>query len=92
MSEIKVDKSYLAECEGRLSSLASDVASRRLDIQFSEAKGEVPDKLIEVANQLNEVSSSLASLIQKTKTAVTNTRVQFTEADNSLAKWWGSNG
>ena len=54
--------------------------------------GSVIDGKYEIlaANQLNEIGAALANLIQKTETAITNTRVSFTNTDNAIAQWWSS--
>lgn len=88
--QIKVDTAELEKSERKLSTLSKNIANRRVKVQFPNAKGTVVDNLIIAANQLNEIGAALASLIQKTEIAITNTRVSFTNTDNELAKWWGS--
>lgn len=88
--QIKVDISELEKSERTLSALSKNISSRRVKVQFTNAKGSVADNLIATANQLNEIGAALSSLIQETETAVMNTRVAFTNTDASLAQWWGS--
>ena len=70
--------------------LSKSISNRRVKVQFTNAKGAVADNLTTAANQLNEIGVALASLIQKTETAITNTRVSFTNTDNALAQWLSS--
>ena len=88
--QIKVDTAELEKSERKLSTLSKCISNRRVKVQFTNAKGAVADNLATAANQLNEIGAALASLIQKTETAITNTRVSFTNTDNALAQWWGS--
>ena len=88
--QIKVDTAELEKSERKLSALSKSISNRRVKVQFTNAKGAVADNLATTANQLNEIGAALASLIQKTETAITNTRVSFTKTDNALAQWWGS--
>ena len=88
--QIKVDTAELEKSEKKLSALSKNITNRRIKVQFKNAKGTVADNLITVAEQLNEIGAALAELIKKTETAVTNTRVSFTNTDNILAQWWGS--
>ena len=87
--QIKVDTAELEKSERKLSALSKSISNRRVKVQFTNAKGAVADNLTTAANQLNEIGAALASLIQKTETAITNTRVSFTNTDNALAQWWG---
>lgn len=88
--QIKVDTAELEKSERKLSTLSKSISNRRVKVQFTNAKGAVADNLTTVATQLNEIGAALASLIQKTETAITNTRVSFTNTDNALAQCWGS--
>lgn len=88
--QIKVDTAELEKSERKLSTLSKSIANRRVKVKFTNAKGAVADNLITAADQLNEIGVALTDLIQKTETAITNTRVSFTNADNVLAQWWGS--
>lgn len=88
--QIKVDTAELEKSERKLSTLSKSISNRRVKVQFTNAKGAVADNLTTAANQLNEIGAALASLIQKTETAITNTRVSFTNTDNAFAQWWGS--
>lgn len=88
--QIKVDTAELEKSERKLSALSKSISNRRVKVQFTNAKGAVADNLTTAANQLNEIGAALVSLIQKTETAITNTRVSFTNTDNALAQWWGS--
>ena len=88
--QIKVDTSELEKSERKLSTLSKSIANRRVKVQFTNAKGAVADNLTSAASQLNEIGAALAGLIQKPETAITNTRVSFTNTDNALAQWWGS--
>lgn len=88
--QIKVDTSELEKSERKLSTLSKSIANRRVKVQFTNAKGAVADNLTSAASQLNEIGAALAGLIQKNETAITNTRVSFTNTDNALAQWWGS--
>lgn len=88
--QIKVDTAELEKSERKLSTLSKSISNRRVKVQFTSAKGAVEDNLTIAANQLNEIGAALANLIQKTETAITNTRVSFTNTDNALAQWWSS--
>lgn len=88
--QIKVDTAVLEKSERKLSTLSKNISNRRVKVQFTNAKGAVADNLTTSATQLNEIGAALTSLIQKTETAITNTRVSFTNTDNALAQWWGS--
>lgn len=88
--QITVNTAELETSEKKLQTLSKSVSNRRVKVQFTSAKGAVADNLITAANQLNEIGTALASLIQKTQTAVANTRVLFTGTDEDLAQWWGS--
>ena len=88
--QIKVDTAELEKSERSLATLSRNIANRRVRVQFSSAKGPVADNLVTASNQLNAIGAALASLIQKTENAITNTRVSFTNTDNALAQWWGS--
>lgn len=88
--QIKVDTAELEKSERKLSTLSKSISNRRVKVQFTSAKGAVEDNLTIAANQLNEIGAALANLIQKTETAITNTRVSFTNTDNDLAQWWSS--
>lgn len=88
--QIKVDTAELEKSEKKLSKLSRSIANRRVRVQFTNAKGPVADNLVTAATKLNEIGAALASLIQKTETAITNTRVSFTNTDNALAQWWGT--
>lgn len=88
--QIKVDTAELEKSERKLSTISKSIANRCVRVQFTKAKGSVADNLSTAANQLNGIGAALASLIQKTETAITNTRVSFTNTDNALAQWWGS--
>lgn len=88
--QIKVNTAELEKSERKLSILSKSISNRRVKVQFVDAKGAVVDNLSTAANQLNEIGAALACLIQKTETAITNTRVSFTNTDNTLAQWWGS--
>lgn len=88
--QIKVDTAELEKSERKLSTLSKNISNRCVKVQFTNAKGAVVDNLTTAANQLNEIGAALASLIQKTETAITNTRVSFTNTDNALAQWWGA--
>ena len=88
--QIKVDTAELEKSERKLSTLSKSISNRRVKVQFPSAKGAVEDNLTIAANQLNEIGAALANLIQKTETAITNTRVSFTNTDNALAQWWSS--
>jgi hypothetical protein len=80
----------MEKSERKLSTLSKSISNRRVKVQFTSAKGAVEDNLTIAANQLNEIGAALANLIQKTETAITNTRVSFTNTDNALAQWWSS--
>lgn len=86
--QIKVDIAELEKSERKLSTLSKNITNRRVKVQFTNAKGPVADNLITAANQLNTIGVTLASLIKKTETAITNTRVSFASTDNALAQWW----
>ncbi len=88
--QIKVDTAELEKSERKLSTLSKNISNRCVKVQFTNAKGAVADNLTTAANQLNEIGAALASLIQKTETAITNTRVSVTNTDNALAQWWGA--
>ncbi len=88
--QIKVDIAELEKSERKLSTLSKSISNRRAKVQFTNAKGAVADNLITAANQLNGIGVALDILIKKTETAITNTRVSFTNTDNAIAQWWGS--
>lgn len=88
--QIKVDIAELEKSERKLSALSKSISHRHIKVQFANAKGAVADNLTTAATQLNEIGAALANLIQKTETAITNTRVSFTNTDNVIAQWWGS--
>ena len=64
------------------------------DIVCAEAELSIAaNNLVEYADFLSRTIESYVTVlseIQKTETAITNTRVSFTNADNALAQWWGS--
>ena len=86
---IKANSAKLAASEAKLTALSKKVKNRQVSISFSKARGDVPDALTDAAAQLNEIGEALALLISNTATAVKNTRVAFTEADETSArKYW----
>ena len=88
--QIKVDTVELEKSEKELLTKLKKKINISAEVHFINAKGSVADNLITVATQLNEIGDALANLIHKTQTAITNTRVTFTNTDNMLAQWWGS--
>lgn len=88
--QIKVDTAELEKREKELSALSKSIKNRCVKVQFTYAKGSVADNLIAAAGQLNEIGVALSDLIQKTETAITNTRVSFSNTDGALAQWWSS--
>ncbi len=88
--QVQVNVAELGNSEKKLARLSKSIANRRVKLQFTDAKGAVVDNLLLTAQQLNEIGTTLADLIQKTETAVTNTRVAFMEADKASAQCFGA--
>lgn len=83
--EIRIDTKVLEKKEKQLAELYKKIESRRLNVHFSQGKGNVVNELLEIASQLNEIGESLGVIIKKTETVVMKTRVSFIETDNLLA-------
>lgn len=91
--QLQVNIAELENSQKKLARLSKSVANRRVKLQFTQAKGTVVDNLLLTANQLNEIGTTLAELIGKTETAVSNTKIAFLKAEKTSAQcFWSSEG
>ncbi len=91
--QLQVNIAELENSQKKLARLSKSVANRRVKLQFTQAKGTVVDNLLLTANQLNEIGTTLAELIGKTETAVSNTKIAFLKAEKMSAQcFWSSEG
>lgn len=88
--QIKVNTVELEKSAKQLSLLSQNILNRRVQVQFTYAKGNVADSLLTAAKQLNEIGVALASIIQPPQTAITNTSVSFADAENTNTQRWDS--
>jgi hypothetical protein len=84
-TEIKVVYTELLKSESELSELLINMSDRSVNLTFTKAKGSVPERMVEVANELNEIGVTLENLIEKTKKYIIATRVMFQTTDQTLS-------
>ena len=88
--EISVDKAAFAEAEDKLSVLRNRVAHRKLELSFSEARGDTVEQLTELTRHLSGLRDSLAALYGATENAIRNTRLGFVETDQKFASYFNT--
>lgn len=87
-TEIKVNIAVLDMKANELCQLGGNLSNRRVEIQFTHAKGDVADNLLAVAEQLNAMGDTLAILALNTYAALIYAKQKFTEADIKNANLW----
>lgn len=87
-AEIKVNLSTLNVKAKELSQLGENLSNRRVEIQFTHAKGDVADNLLAVAEQLNAMGDTLAILALNTYATLVYAKQKFIEADVKNANLW----
>ena len=92
MGELKIRFDDIKKNEKELEALLNKIENRRVTVTFSNTKGATADKVIEAAEQLNQIADSMQTLIEKTKNAMTKARVLFEEAEKLGMQNWNSVG
>lgn len=87
-TEIKVNIAVLDMKAKELFQLGENLFNRRVEIQFTHAKGDVADNLLAVAEQLNAMGDALATLALNTHMTISYARHKFAEADLANANLW----
>lgn len=84
--ELSVNPEVMERNEKKLQDLAKKTQAKKLELQFTGAKGPAADELLETARMLDQIGQSLGLLYQQTGTAMTNARVDFMALDQYLAE------
>lgn len=89
-TQITINVQELEKSEKELEVLLKSIENRRVNVSLVNAKGKTADQVRKTEKQLNQIAISMQSLIEKTKNAVANSRVMFSDMDeNKLVQLWG---
>lgn len=87
-TEIVINYAEIIAAENKLKKMQTNYENRKLNISFSKSKGDTVDKLVELANQMEEAKNQLAKLYGNTASALAATRGSFNETDNTIANYF----
>ncbi|WP_075718600.1 hypothetical protein [Roseburia sp. 499] len=89
-TQVKVNLSELEKIEGKLLSLQKRMTNRKVSVNFVNTKGSVADEMVNAASKLNEIGTTLTTLITKTGKVVENAKVSFEAVDAEISRLFES--
>ena len=84
--QITVNLTEVEKIEKKLSALQRKTANRKVNVNFVNTKGDMADELVNAALELNEIGTTLTTLIAETKKVVQNAKNSFSNADRQSAR------
>lgn len=88
--QITVNLDALEGQEKELDNLLAQLNARKLNVDITVSKGAIAEVPRQTAQFLNEFSVELLDLVTRTRDIVRNIRLDFAEADQSVANYFGS--
>ena len=82
---IRIRPMAIRSAADNLDTLASDVSSRNLSLNFTYSQGEMVNQLKNYGDELKKTGDALALLYQQTAAVLHKTAQQFETADRALA-------
>lgn len=84
--EIKVSFTELILLEAKMSNLNKKIQNRKLNIQLVNSKGSMANAIMETANQLQKLKTTLCDLTADMRRLIKSTEISFKDKDISLSK------
>lgn len=84
--EIKVSFIELILLEAKMSNLNKKIQNRKLNIQLVNSKGGMANAIMETANQLQKLNTTLCDLTADMRRLIKSTEISFKDKDISLSK------